>query len=246
MDTITHIDSYHHHYHFQSSTQYLWLGEVLCILEDYEGAFSAFKHALFQDHLNQYAKAGIAFCTAQREGKNNGTYEARGMFHYANHPLFDSAFCASVGLPYSDAGRQHDEAARFYQLGDYLYAFHLLNVESSHSNSHLLAGKCLVGLKRYTQAVTHFNEAIRLSQRMHEEYHRFASDAHLHRGNVAFGRDEPDIAIAEYSKALDLDSHNLEARKARANAYRYKGNSKMAEADETELIQMQRTCELIP
>jgi tetratricopeptide (TPR) repeat protein len=78
-----------------------------------------------------------------------------------------------------------------------------------------------------------FAEALAISSERHDRYHRHASDEHLKRGKEFLRAGEIDLAIADFSKALDLYRGNKEARAARAGAYRAKGNDALAQQDES-------------
>ena len=58
------------------------------------------------------------------------------------------------------------------------------------------------------------------------------SAEHLVRGRQWLKQGENDLAISDFTKALDLYRGNTEARIARAQAYRAKGNWRLAEEDE--------------
>ncbi len=76
-----------------------------------------------------------------------------------------------------------------------------------------------------------FGEAVRVFAARHDRYHRHASDMHLRRGLYFLRAGETDLAIADFSKALDLHRHNVEALRERAGAYRLKGNERLAQQD---------------
>lgn len=211
-------DSYHHYYHYQASAQYLWLAQALVATGRLEEAEHAYEKAIFQDHFNNEALA-----------KNKGSAYIPS---YGKHPNFDAVFCASVGQPTSPFTALHDEAAEAYLAGYYEHALTLLAESTEHSNSFFLAGKCLFMLGEYENAISALCEALRLSHIAHDEYHLFASEQHRLRGEQFFSAGEMELAISDFTKALDLDKTNKGARKARAAAYRAKGNSKLAQEDE--------------
>ncbi len=126
----------------------------------------------------------------------------------------------------------HDEAVSHYLAGDYIQALLVLPADTHHSNSHFLRGKCRFQLKAYREAYEEFSEAVRLSHIRHDVYHRFASQQHVWRGEKLFDEGHIDLAIADFTKALDLYDGNKDAMKARAVAYYAKGNIRLAQADE--------------
>jgi Tfp pilus assembly protein PilF len=78
-------------------------------------------------------------------------------------------------------------------------------------------------------------EAVRASHLAHDAYHRRASDAHLARGQQFLAAGEVELAIQDFTKALDLHRGNKVALAARASAYRLKGSELLAQADEIDI-----------
>jgi tetratricopeptide (TPR) repeat protein len=222
-------DAWHHYYHYQSSAQYLWLAETLSAMGREAEALKAYERAIFQDHFNAEALAG----------KGRGVREARAP-KYDKHPVFDLEFLSLIGQLPDDATKPHDEAARALLAKDIAGALALLDKAIAaaplHSNSHFTRGKCFFYERRFDEAATSFTEAIRLSHIKHDGYHRAASAEHLARGGEFFKQGKLDLAVNDFTKALDLHRGNKEALKARAEAYRAKGNVPLAEEDELKLI----------
>ena len=218
-------DLYHHNYHYQSSAQYLWLAQTLVILGRLEEAKFAYEKAIFQDHFNQEALARL-----------NSLDVSNTPPQYDNHPLYDGEFQASIGEQLNTETILHDKAVNLYLQGKIDEALQLLEPSKNHSNSYFLIGKCHLSQQNYKQAAVDFLEAIRLSHLKHDEYHIFASNQHLKRGQEFLANGEIDLAIADFSKSLDLYSKNQEAIRARANAYQIKGNFRLAELDQANLL----------
>jgi tetratricopeptide (TPR) repeat protein len=220
-------DTYHHYYHYQSSAQYLWLAETLRALGRRKEALAAYERAIFQDHFNEEAL----------EGKKDVTRVTRHVPRYNKHPFFDLEFRGLIGELPDDATKPHDEGATALLAGDIPKA--LLKLDEAiaaaphHGNSYFTRGKCYYLERNFEAVLADFTEAIRLSHRRHDAYHRAASADHLARGREFLKRGEPDLAVSDFTKALDLYRGNKEALKARAEAYRAKGNAKLAEEDET-------------
>jgi tetratricopeptide (TPR) repeat protein len=223
-------DAYHHFYHYQSSAQYLWLAETLTALGQNEEAVAAYVRAVFQDHFNQEALDGKA-------GTRNIHASAP---VYNKHSLLDAEFCASVGLENSPATTFHDKAVMFLQAGNAAQAIEEVNaaiaIDPVHSNSYFARGKCYFAQKEYALAHGDFMEAIRLSHIAHDVYHRYASHEHFMRARDYLKRHELDLAINDCTKSLDLYRGNKEALALRAQAYRAKGNVKLAEEDESKAV----------
>lgn len=210
-------DSYHHFYHYQASTQYLWLARICYLLEASAEAEQAIKKALFQDHFNEEALAI----------KNKGSVD--GIAHtYDKHPLFDAQFCNSVGRKHDAVTVLHDEGVKAVLSGDMATAvekfMQALNISPTHSNSHLWMGKCRLAMGDAIGAKKNMQEAIRLSHLDHEAYHKAASQEHVKRAREFFKRSELDLAINDYTKALDLDRTNQDAIKERDEAQKLRAN----------------------
>jgi len=206
-------DLYHHNYHYQSSAQYLWLAQCWIILGRAEEAKFAYEKAIFQDHFNQEALQGLNSLEA-----SNTTPQ------YDKHPLYDAEFQESIGEKAPDETILHDKAVDLYLQGEIDAALQLLEPSKNHSNSYFLRGKCYFSQQNYEHSVADFREAIRLSHLKHDEYHICASNQHLKRGQEFLANGEIDLAIADFSKSLDLYSKNQEAIRARENAYQIKAN----------------------
>lgn len=218
-------DFYHHYYHYQSSTQYLWLAEALRVLGRNSEALVAYSNAIFQDHFNQEALSG----KAQLE---TGEKRGRVIPSYDKHPLRDAEFCVSTGQMPDATTKLHDKAVAGCLAGSYAQVLSLIPPDTTHSNSRFLLGKCWFHLQRYGKAADNFIEAIRISHMHHDQYHHHASTQHFLRGSAFFYGGKIDLAIVDFTKALDLNRHNQEARQARARAYKAKGNLQLAREDD--------------
>lgn len=210
-------DSYHHYYHYQSSTQYLWLARACYLLGADAQAQEAIKKALFQDHFNAEA---LAIKNKGGIGDIAHTYD--------KHPLFDTQFCDSVGRRHDAATVPHDEGVHAVLRGDMATAVEkfaqALGASPAHSNSHLWMGKCRLAMGDATGAKKSFQEAIRLAHLDHDSYHKAASVEHLKRARAFMSRGEFDLAINDYTKALDLDRTNQDATTERTAAQKVRAN----------------------
>jgi tetratricopeptide (TPR) repeat protein len=224
-ESLRACDRQHHYYHYQSSVQYLWLARTYEALGEYEEARVCYDKAIFQDHWNREAIIG----------KQQGFLGFIEPPTYDKHPLFDLEFCTELGISPTPASLAHDDAVHAMLRHDYESAIHgfdrAIQVDLTHSNSYFGKGKCAFLMQDYILASICFREAIRLSHLAHDGYHRHASDLHAQRARWYERKGEVDLAIADYSKALDLNTRNLEARTSRGLLYQVKGNTRMAEAD---------------
>jgi tetratricopeptide (TPR) repeat protein len=162
-----------------------------------------------------------------------------GNIKYDRHPLMDSEFCVSIGQKEGPATVWHDNAVALMEVGGIAAAEDVLtqaiSLDASHSNSFFARGRCRFLKGEYEAARDDFMEAVRLSHILHDSYHRAASDAHLARGRELLKEGSLDLAINDFTKALDLHRANEQALAARARAYRQKGSIALAEADERSL-----------
>lgn len=218
-------DRQHHYFHYQSSAQYLWLARTYDALGEYEEAKNCYDKAIFQDHLNMEAI----------EGKQYGHQGIVTPPKYDKHPSRDRDFCAAIGQPVSSVTLVHDQGVLFMETHQYEKAFLCFDAavyeSPEHSNSYFGRGKCQFIQQQFVAACSDFREAIRLSHHMHDSYHRNASDLHAQRARWFETQGEMDLAIADYSKALDLFRQNRDVRLSRSALYRKKGNVRMAEED---------------
>ncbi len=221
-------DLFHHYYHYQASAQYLWLAETCLTLGAHEDAIFAINKALFQDHFNA---AALALKTEISQ-KNTRSPQAP---IYHKHTLTDARFRELVGEPPSEATRLHDKGISAYSAGDFTAALAYFDtataIEPDHSNSYFSRAKCFFALQRFERAEHDLRKAIRLSHMRHDHYHRSASAAHLTRGYSFLRQGQIDLAIADFSKALDLWHGSTAAFEARAQAYLQKGNETLANED---------------
>lgn len=206
-------DRYHHFYHYQASAYYLWLAETLNFLGEYFAADEAFTKAIFQDHRNKEAK--------DRKGVRSEVF--RPIF-YNEHPLSDAVFCESVGRLTGVATALHDTALKHYLAQDFETALNAL-VTCEQENGFFLKGKCWIAMGEYEQAKIALQEAVRLSHIQHDNYHQQAAAAHIERGTLFLKQNALDLAIADFSKALDLHKNNPLALELRAKTYNLKGKA---------------------
>lgn len=253
-------DARHHFYHYQASAFHLWNAETLRLTGKTNEARAQFGRAVFQDHINADAlfgrgflafqsfdmkQAEADFALAQRlSGNRYAGYEALSAaaplaLSYDKHTLNDAAFCRDMGRGLSAATGLHDAASALFLKSDYLGALGridaALQADAGHANSHFLRGRCWFAMENYAKAAESFAAALAVIVHEHDAYHRQASDLHMQRGQLLCGGENWDLAIADFTKALDLHTGNLKALAERAGAYTKKGSRKMAEEDEERL-----------
>lgn len=84
-------------------------------------------------------------------------------------------------------------------------------------------GKKLYEKKEFDQAISSYNEAIKLNPKLVKAYNN--------RGIVYVVKSQLDQAIADFNKAIELDPNNGKAYNNRAVAYWYKGDTAKARQD---------------
>lgn len=198
-------DAWHHYYHYQSSAQYLHLAEALRLLGRSDDALAALGRALFQDHFNPVALRARECLAAGRE-------EFLPLSDYTLHPASDHAFLASTGRADDAATELHDKAVFVIKQQDNAAAMHYLTaalaLSPHHANSFFTRGRLHLAAGRPEAALADLQEAIRLSHAEHDAYHAQASEAHRERALAFLAQGELDLAINDFTKALDLDRGN--------------------------------------
>ena len=146
----------------------------------------------------------------------------------------------AIQLFSESASLYHDRGFFYQQLeemdlaqADYESA---LKRSPTHSHAWYGKGRCAMARGEYKSAMECFNHAITLSSEQHDAYHQFASVGHMRRGKLSFFLGNRELAINDYTKALDLYPKNVDALLARANCYKGKGNIANAIADYTAVI----------
>jgi tetratricopeptide (TPR) repeat protein len=230
-EAVAQSDARHPHYHYQASWQSLCLAVACDGLGRKEEARAAYKAALFQDHLNRFAREGLA-------GKR---FDA--LPPYRGHAGRDADFRAAIGEAANESSRLHDAAAKAFAAGDAAGALALLRTllarEPEHANGWNLKGQIHFAAAEPEAAREAFAEAVKHMAAAHDAYHKRASGMRLMRGQAYARTGELDLAINDFTKALDLHAGNTEALQARAQAYRRKENPRMGEQDELRLAALQ-------
>lgn len=229
---ITELDRYHHYYHYQASAHYSWLGAACEALGDADGARAAYGRAIFQDHANGFALARKA---ALARGEM-----AQATPDYCEHAQTDHEFRRLTGRSPSPATAAYDEAAAALADGDAERGAaciqQALAADPAHADSYFLRGRAHFAQGDFAAAKADFTEAARLSHLDHQAYHRTASAARLERGRHFAASGEWDLAINDFTKALDLHGANRDALIARADAYWQKGSLDLAALDDLRLM----------
>jgi tetratricopeptide (TPR) repeat protein/S1-C subfamily serine protease len=102
-----------------------------------------------------------------------------------------------------------------------------ISLQNNNANSYNEQGMILLNLKRYSEAEVAFNKAIQLSPR---------SAFYNNRGNLYDEQGKPDLALADYNRAISLNPNHALAYYNRGNLYDDQGKPELALADFNQAI----------
>lgn len=100
-------------------------------------------------------------------------------------------------------------------------------------------GCACLGMATGPKAEEHIGAAIRLFDRVIEASPRFAADAYNNRGRAYHLKKDLDRAIADFSKAIELDPGCADAYENRGKAWADKGDQKRAASDAARARELQ-------
>lgn len=214
---VAECDKHHHFYHYKSSWMHLAYANALRAAGNGEAAKKHYKAAIFQDHLNEEAKTALAFPSPL-----TGEGGAKHRMGVNESDITITPTRLSGDLPRQGGGEKTYDTHITTGAIEALITFEAsLGWEKDVS----------VELCRNGQ----YEEALKICAARHDAYHHHASASHVARGKWFEDNSYPDLAIADYSKALDLNGKNTGAITSRARVYRAKNNLRLAEEDETRL-----------
>lgn len=157
---------------------------------------------------------------------------------YGQHGQYREALAAMdkaiMHLPTS-AALFHDRGCYNLHLGAYGCGIsdysEAITLDSTHSNAYYGRGTCFWHQQKRRPALQDYDDAIRLSTMKHEAYHHQASQLHAVRGEI-YGRiGEIELAINDYTKAIDLNRQHVDAYFNRGELYAGKENYQSAMSD---------------
>lgn len=207
---------YHAPIHFECSAQFLQRALLHFPMGEQAKAEKDLEAAIFQDHDNRAA------LMLKKEGWKREM----------ELPIYDRNLMTETEW-YYEATRtrremhvmlphqiQHDRAIFFMRQGDWHQAGAILSDLLKQRPAYPMAwhhrALVFLELNEARQAYSDLNRAIETAVTWHEGYHRDAAYHHYHRGQIYAERGELDMAVIDFSKALDLDKHFAEVYAARA------------------------------
>lgn len=240
---VTLSDQYHHYYHYQGSYQYTLLAECHAYLDELGEALAAYKKAVFQDHTNPRALMGL-------KAVENNQPLPLGLPEYTRMVEYDSDLSHYIFLPgerplkpeKTHTAPEENNASSLYDAAIHAinkkdtdkareYFILTLKLNPEHSKAAFGLGRIAFEKHAYRDALVWIKKACAMLSEEHDAYHWTSSFHRLWRGEVYEAMGDADMAIADYSKAIDLQGKNTDAYLARAKAYLAKGNAAAAEAD---------------
>lgn len=217
-EAIARSAPYHPLLHFLGSFLHGRLGDACLEMQRYEQAAREYGKAIFQEHENTGALAGRIVACLHLGRKENVEKERSAL--------------RKMGLPVENLGDDPQEwnalRSRF-SLYDKPICFDWRAGDDGGVKALFDCGAAHRDAGRLEDAIAAWSEALRIHGARHDHYHRGASLQHLHRGYAQLRLGELDLAIADFSKAIDLDRNHAPPYLARARCYAHKGDA-MAEA----------------
>ena len=236
-------ECYHHFYHYQGSFQYCLLAESHHQLGEWDEAATAYEKSLFQDHTNARALEGVAQLISRDMALLSENYTR--MVEY-DHDIPTLIYLPGQKPVHKEKTqqrlRENKTPSGLYDLGIWYFlqgdhenarvAFaECLREDASHSKAVFAMGRIAHTHQQWRDAVAWLRHAARLLAEEHDGYHWTASHHRYMRAGLHMAMNALDMAIADYTKALELQNKNKQAYLARAECYLAKGNVALAEAD---------------
>ncbi|MCA9015428.1 MAG: hypothetical protein KDA77_08880, partial [Planctomycetaceae bacterium] len=125
--------------------------------------------------------------------------------------------------------RTLDDAKEYEQrLAEYNVA-----IDANSGDAEALFGRAVlyIGVGRYTAAKEDLNRAITMAEKQPDFNSARLASIYVHRGLLRWDDEQVDLAIADYSQAIDLAPDDWEAYFHRWLAYKYQGKTEKAKQD---------------
>jgi tetratricopeptide (TPR) repeat protein/S1-C subfamily serine protease len=213
-----------------NATADIWIerGGQLWRLRRYEEAIKAFDEAIKQNdpdnvYLAWYGK-GLALFTLDKD-----------------QPAIEALQQAINTLPKGEDLKEFHssilqlQSAVYQYLENYEQALTVINqaifLFPNNPNHYNEKWAVLSELKRYDEGLAAINKAIELAPR---------AQAYYNRGNLYFNQQKYELALADYNKAIELDSNDAYAYNNRGNLYYDQQKYDLALADFTKAIELNR------
>lgn len=198
---------YHPLIHFECSAQFLQRAMLHLQMREQERAQADLDAALFQDHGNQSA----LHLKAHGWNPQNPPpkYESNLMTETAWHNETSRVQSELYQLPAHQ--QEHDKAIYFFRHNNMRAAFVIIGDLLKQHPSYPMAwhhrALMFLHIGETRQAYDDLNAAISRAESWHEGYHYSAALHYLHRGQLYAQMNQPEMALTDYDKALQLEKH---------------------------------------
>jgi|GEM_PF-6703287 len=225
-------DKYHPLIHFQGSHLFLDKAVTLLHLERDDEAEKDFEHAVFLDHRNTLAinrtKTSPSNSLSEYHPSTPRLTDYHSRIKLSMHGYLFDAIPATDGeaLPFSDDILKHDAAYDLQEAGKITRARNAFenhlkdNMRCRHSWHHL--GQCHVMLGELYEAVRCFGRSAKLEESVHKRYHVDAARHFTNRGIIYLMKEEWDMALNDFNKAINLNKGDAKAIACQAFAMEQK------------------------
>lgn len=196
---------YHPLIHFECSAQYLQRAMLHLQMREQEKAKQDLDAALFQDHGNQSAL----------HLKANGWNKDNPPPKYDNNLMTETAWHNETSRVQSELyqlqahQQEHDKAVYFFRHNNMRAAFVIIGDLIKQRPDYAMAwhhrALMFLHIGETRQAYDDLNSAISAAESWHESYHYNAALHHLHRGQLYAETGQPEMALNDYEKALQLE-----------------------------------------
>lgn len=207
---------YHAPIHYECSAQYTMRAILHFEMAEFDKGQADLDAAIFQDHENHVAT----------QLKEHGYQRGMEVQEYTRDLMTEMAWRYEIGRTQAEFGalqpyqQQHDKAIYYYRHGLLKEAVGTLNLLLKNNPDYSIAwhhrAEVYLVMRERRQAYADVNKAIETAHTWHENYHFNAALHHLHRGLVYADTGQPEMAMMDFTKALELHKNFVEVYVERA------------------------------
>ena len=202
---------YHSIIHFEHSAACLQRALLLFSMGEEERAKADVAMAIFQDHGNEPAL--LLQANGWQRGMEIPEYESNRMTAVAcEEEIRRQPYHYDDLLPYQQA---HDKAIYYWRHGHNEHAIGLMSEMLKQNTNYAMAwhhrALMFLELNDPRQALADLDKSIEAGEKWHSAYHHDASLHHFHRGQLQLQQGDVDMAMMDFTKALDIDKTNAGA-----------------------------------
>ena len=214
-------DKYHPIIHFQGSHLFLDKAVTLLHLKREDEAEKDFEHAVFLDHRNTLAinrtRTSPSNALSDYHPSTSRLTDYHNRIKLSMHGYLFDAIPMTNGddLPFDKATLAHDAAYTLQETGnitqarDGYKAVLKDNMRCRHSWHHL--GQCHVMQGELYEAVRCFGRSAAIEEDIHQHYHTDAARHYCNRGIIYLMKEDWDMALNDFNKALNLNKDDAKA-----------------------------------